>query len=76
MKARVDPQSGYLPTEVHGITPHNIAILKDLTLKESFWLYFMFKVCLFSYISWIIILCKQHDDDDDDEPFYSISPLH
>jgi hypothetical protein len=64
MKARVDLQSGYFPTEVHGITAHKIAILKALTLKESFWLYFMFKVCLFSYISWIIILCKQHDDEE------------
>jgi len=58
MKATVDPQIGYLPTEVHGITPHEIAILKALTLNLN--LYFMFKVCLFSYISWIIILCKQH----------------
>jgi len=73
VKARVDPQSRYLHSEVHGITPHKIAILKTLTLKESFWLYFMFKVCLFSYISWIIILCKQHDDE---ESFYSTSPLH
>jgi len=72
MKATVDPQIGCLPTEVHGITPQKIAILKAFTLKELFWLYFMFKVCLFSYISWIIILCKQYDD----ESFYSINPLH
>jgi len=72
MKARVDPQSGYLLTEVHGITAHEITNLKALTLKEPIWLYFMFKVCLFSYISWIIIICKQHDGE---ESFYSSSPL-